>query len=220
MPIYYATGSKMRAFGWATLSGMSEPLGALFGYCVLGGDVGNVAYGAMFGIVAGMMVYISLAELLPSAHRFDSNGGVIMGSMVALLLPPLFASSCLTFEPSHAAINIIFSLSYCWQSTDTTDHECACALAPTASVAARHSSFPRLSVCDGLWAGGWYGYHGRVLDGISTLTNLEGSIQMLSILAPCLKLNKFFTCALHSSMRLQATISRRKPYRVFDGDGQ
>lgn len=127
MPIYYATGSKMRAFGWATLSGMSEPLGALFGYCVLGGDVGNVAYGAMFGIVAGMMVYISLAELLPSAHRFDSNGGVIMGSMVALLLPPLFASSCLTFEPSHAAIKIIFSLSYCWQSTDTT---CAHVLLP------------------------------------------------------------------------------------------
>jgi len=127
MPIYYATGSKMRAFGWATLSGMSEPLGALFGYCVLGGDVGNVAYGAMFAIVAGMMVYISLAELLPAAHRFDSNGGVIMGSMVALLLPHLFASSCLTFEPSHAAIKIIFSLSYCWQSTDSTVRMCSCA---------------------------------------------------------------------------------------------
>jgi hypothetical protein len=47
--------------------------------------------------------------------------------MVALLLPPLFASSCLTFEPSHAAIKIIFSLSYCWQSTDTT---CAHVLLP------------------------------------------------------------------------------------------
>ena len=106
MPIYYATGSKMRAFGWATLSGMSEPLGALFGYCVLGGDVGNVAYGAMFGIVAGMMVYISLAELLPSAHRFDSNGGVIMGSMVALLLPPLFASSLPSSPPPASPLNL------------------------------------------------------------------------------------------------------------------
>jgi hypothetical protein len=171
---------------------MSEPLGALFGYCVLGGDVGNVAYGAMFAIVAGMMVYISLAELLPSAHRFDSNGGVIMGSMVALILPPLFASSSLTFEPLHAAIKIIFSLSYCWQSTDTT---CAHVLLPRRRLWARvtclslvsHMSFSRLSVCDGLWAGGWYGYHGLVLDGISTLTNLEVSINILSILAPCVK---------------------------------
>ena len=69
---------------WATLSGVSEPVGALFGYLVLGGDVSNVAYGSMFGIVAGMMVYISLAELLPSAYRFEKNPAVVTASMVSV----------------------------------------------------------------------------------------------------------------------------------------
>jgi ZIP family zinc transporter len=84
MPIYYSTGSRLRAFMWATLSGVSEPVGALFGYLVLGGDVSNVAYGSMFGIVAGMMVYISLAELLPSAYRFEKNPAVVTASMVSV----------------------------------------------------------------------------------------------------------------------------------------
>ena len=75
---------------WATLSGVSEPVGALFGYLVLGGDVSggdvsNMAYGSMFGIVAGMMVYISLAELLPSAYRFEKNPAVVTASMVSCL---------------------------------------------------------------------------------------------------------------------------------------
>ena len=39
MPIYYATGSRTKAFMWATLSGVSEPIGAAFGWAVLGGDV-------------------------------------------------------------------------------------------------------------------------------------------------------------------------------------
>lgn len=73
MPVYYATGSRTKAFFWATLSGISEPIGALFGWAVLAGDVSNTAYGAMFGLVSGMMIYISLAELLPSAYRYDNN---------------------------------------------------------------------------------------------------------------------------------------------------
>ena len=83
MPIYYSTGSRLRAFMWATLSGVSEPIGALFGYLVLGGDVSQVAYGSMFGVVAGMMVYISLAELLPAAYRFESNPAVVTSAMVS-----------------------------------------------------------------------------------------------------------------------------------------
>jgi len=45
---------------WATLSGVSEPIGALFGYAVLGGDISFSAYGAMFGIVAGLHHIIQL----------------------------------------------------------------------------------------------------------------------------------------------------------------
>uniref|UniRef100_A0A6U4XLV5 WW domain-containing protein n=1 Tax=Hemiselmis andersenii TaxID=464988 RepID=A0A6U4XLV5_HEMAN len=83
MPVFYATGSKLRAFMWATLSGVSEPIGALFGWAVLAGDVSNMAYGAMFGLVAGMMIYISLAELLPSAYRHDTNPVVVTVALVS-----------------------------------------------------------------------------------------------------------------------------------------
>jgi len=96
MPIYYATGSRTRAFLWATLSGVSEPVGALFGWAVLGGDVSNMAYGSMFGIVAGMMVYISLGELLPSAYRYEKNPLVVTGSMVSGMV--IMALSLLAFQ--------------------------------------------------------------------------------------------------------------------------
>lgn len=52
-----------------------------------------MAYGSMFGIVAGMMVYISLAELLPSAYRFEKNPAVVTCSMVTRL-SSLRAKSC------------------------------------------------------------------------------------------------------------------------------
>jgi ZIP family zinc transporter len=96
MPIYYATGSRLRAFFWATLSGVSEPVGALFGYIVLGGDVSNTAYGSMFGLVAGMMVYISLVELLPSAYRFAASPAVVTAAMIAGMA--IMAASLLAFN--------------------------------------------------------------------------------------------------------------------------
>ncbi len=55
-------------------------------YVVLRGEITNVSYGVMFGLVAGMMVYISLAELLPSAYRYDSNPVVVTAAMVSLPL--------------------------------------------------------------------------------------------------------------------------------------
>ena len=96
MPIFYSTGSRLRAFMWATLSGVSEPIGALFGYLVLGGEVSQMAYGSMFGIVAGMMVYISLAELLPSAYRFESNPAVVTGAMISGMV--IMALSLIAFQ--------------------------------------------------------------------------------------------------------------------------
>ena len=140
MPIYYSTGSKLRAFMWATLSGVSEPVGALFGYLVLGGDVSNMAYGSMFGIVAGMMVYISLAELLPSAYRFEKNPAVVTASMVSCLfsffyrvdgillvfffLLRVFVFSCfscvyscfLSFSFEYSSSSCVYSVFFCLNS--------------------------------------------------------------------------------------------------------
>lgn len=72
MPIYYATKSKWRAFAWSFVSGAAEPIGGLLGYAVLAGNgMSPLAFAIMFGFVAGMMVYISLRELLPTALRYD-----------------------------------------------------------------------------------------------------------------------------------------------------
>lgn len=80
LPIFYARGSRMQAFCWALLSGLSEPLGAAIGYAILkstGEDMNQLVYGALFGLVAGMMVAIVLVELLPTAHRYDPDDTVV-----------------------------------------------------------------------------------------------------------------------------------------------
>jgi len=75
LPIYYSTGSKTKAFVWATLSGMSEPVGALVGYFALHGD-NSLAFAIVFALVGGMMVYIAVKELLPMALRYDPSDSV------------------------------------------------------------------------------------------------------------------------------------------------
>jgi ZIP family zinc transporter len=97
MPVYYATGSRIKAFLWAFLSGVSEPLGALLGWLILQNLFGPIVYGISFGMISGMMVYISLKELLPTAHKFDKTNGIlttvflVIGMVIMSLSLVLFA---------------------------------------------------------------------------------------------------------------------------------
>jgi len=83
LPIYYATGNRWKAFGWACLSGVSEPIAALLGWAVLANAMGKAVYAVLFGIVSGMMVIISLKELIPTAHRYDPEDTVVTYSIIA-----------------------------------------------------------------------------------------------------------------------------------------
>lgn len=76
IPIYYATGSRMKGFVLAFWSGVTEIIGALLGYLFLKNVMGKEAYAILFGVVAGMMVAISVKELLPTAFRFDQKDSV------------------------------------------------------------------------------------------------------------------------------------------------
>ena len=76
MPIFYATGSRWKGFWWALLSGISEPLGALVGWVVLKQSFSGNTYGILFGLVAGIMVYIAIDELLPTALKHDPTFAV------------------------------------------------------------------------------------------------------------------------------------------------
>ncbi len=86
VPIYYASGSRKSAFTFSLLSGLAEPVGAVVGYLILRPILSNALTGAMFAGVAGIMVYISLDELLPTSRAYgkghDSLYGLLAGMMV------------------------------------------------------------------------------------------------------------------------------------------
>lgn len=65
VPIYHATGSKGKAFRYSFLSGLAEPVGALIGWLLLMPIMSDLVFGILFAGVAGIMVFISLDELLP-----------------------------------------------------------------------------------------------------------------------------------------------------------
>lgn len=96
VPIYYATGSRWKAFFYSALSGLAEPAGAVIGYLGIlfffGGSDGDVppqVMGILFSGVAGIMVFISLDELLPTSKAYgkghDSLIGLVAGMVVMAL---------------------------------------------------------------------------------------------------------------------------------------
>ncbi len=95
VPLYYATGSKKRAFGLSFLSGLAEPVGALIGYFLLLRYMNDAVFGLLFAGVAGIMVFISLDELLPTAEKYGEHHlaiyGLIAGMAVMALSLLLFA---------------------------------------------------------------------------------------------------------------------------------
>ena len=94
MPIYYATGSKKKAFIYSSLSGFAEPVGALTGFFLLQRIFGESMFGFTFAAVAGIMVYISLDELLPTAEKYGEHHIAIYGLIAGMIV---MASSLLLF---------------------------------------------------------------------------------------------------------------------------
>ena len=86
VPIYYATGSKKKALLYSLLSGLSEPVGAAIGYLVLMPFLSNTLMGIIFALVAGIMVFISLDELLPSAREYGEHHLSIYGLFGGMLV--------------------------------------------------------------------------------------------------------------------------------------
>lgn len=84
VPLYYATGNRKRAFIWSFLSGLAEPLGALAGFLLLMPFFTPTVFGALFAAVAGIMVFISLDELLPAAEQYGEHHLCIYGLIVGM----------------------------------------------------------------------------------------------------------------------------------------
>ncbi len=86
VPIYYATGDKKKAFYYSFLSGLSEPIGALVGYVLLYRFFNDLVFGILFAGVAGIMVFISLDELLPAAQRYGEHHLSIYGLVAGMIV--------------------------------------------------------------------------------------------------------------------------------------
>ncbi|MGI6731046.1 MAG: zinc transporter ZupT [Anaerovoracaceae bacterium] len=79
VPVFYATGSRKKAFQVSFLSGLAEPAGALVGFLILFRFLNDAIFGLVFAFVAGIMVYISLDELLPAAEEYGEHHLAIYG---------------------------------------------------------------------------------------------------------------------------------------------
>ncbi len=85
IPIYRATGSRLKAFWYSFASGLAEPIGALVGFFLLSQFINEYFFGIIFAGVAGIMVYVSLDELLPTAKKYDHHLP-IMGVFVGMVI--------------------------------------------------------------------------------------------------------------------------------------
>ena len=86
MPIYYATNNKKKAFIYSALSGLSEPAGALIGLIILLPFLSDWVLGFLLAFVAGIMVYISADELIPTANQYGHGHCAIMGLIIGMFI--------------------------------------------------------------------------------------------------------------------------------------
>jgi ZIP family zinc transporter len=96
VPIFFATGNRRSAFVYSVLSGLAEPVGAGIGYLAIrlafGGESGFIpprVMGLLFGAVAGIMVYISLDELLPTSRAYGKEHDSLIGLVLGMALMAL-----------------------------------------------------------------------------------------------------------------------------------
>jgi len=86
VPIYHATGSRRKAFWYSFFSGLAEPFGALIAYLFLIQFWSPMLNGIVLAAVSGIMIFISLDELLPSAEKYGKHHISIMGLVAGMLL--------------------------------------------------------------------------------------------------------------------------------------
>jgi ZIP family zinc transporter len=82
LPIYYATGQRWKGFLSGVLLGLTQPIAALIGWAVSSGSITDDKNAIMLSFAGGIMVMISLKELLPTAHRYDPNDSVVTYALV------------------------------------------------------------------------------------------------------------------------------------------
>ncbi len=84
VPMYYATNDRKKAFLLSFSSGLAEPVGAILGFFLIYSFFNDVVFGVIFASVAGIMVFISLDELLPAAREYGEHHYPIYGLVAGM----------------------------------------------------------------------------------------------------------------------------------------
>ncbi|MBD8921907.1 zinc transporter ZupT [bacterium] len=86
IPIFYSTKSKIKAFRATLISGLSEPLGALLAFIFFKNYVNDLMISFILIIVAGIMITLSIQEMLPASLKYNENKYIYLGFFIGLLL--------------------------------------------------------------------------------------------------------------------------------------
>lgn len=89
VPIYHSTGSKKKAFTYSLLVGLCQPLGAIIGYVLLSKFFNDMVFGVLFSVVAGIMIFVSLDELLPSSQKYEDHHISVYGAIAGMIVMAL-----------------------------------------------------------------------------------------------------------------------------------
>jgi ZIP family zinc transporter len=89
VPVYAATRSRRKAFMWSALSGLAEPAGALIAALFLLPFINASVIGWMLAVVAGIMVFISIDELVPISRSYGEEHLSILGLMAGMIVMAL-----------------------------------------------------------------------------------------------------------------------------------
>lgn len=84
IPIFFATKSRKKAFKLSLLSGLAEPFGAIIAFLILMPFLNEIIMGIVFASVAGIMVFISIDELLPAAEEYGQHHFSIYGLVAGM----------------------------------------------------------------------------------------------------------------------------------------
>lgn len=85
IPIYYSTKSRGKALLYTLISGLSEPFGALLTYLFLKPFINNLLMGFLLSLIAGIMIQISIYELIPSALKYNNKKTVIIWFIIGMI---------------------------------------------------------------------------------------------------------------------------------------
>jgi ZIP family zinc transporter len=98
MPVYYATGSRSKAFWYSFISGVVEPVGAILAYFILMPFLNEMVIAILLSGVAGIMVFIALDQLLPAAEQYGEHHISVYGMVAGMAL---MAISLLMLNHAH-----------------------------------------------------------------------------------------------------------------------